>query len=504
MKKTAFLIMLVTILSKIIGFVRDITLSYFYGASTVSDVFLISQQIPNTLFSLIGTAVMMGFIPIASRLYESRPKEEADRFTNAMLTAVVLIACAVIAFGLVFTRPIISLFAIGFTEEALDLAVSFTRILIWGLLANAVLFVLRGFLQVKERYVITTMLGFPYNLVLITGIALSATIDIRILPVEGLLALFAQLLLFIPDLIKLDFTIRPTLDFDKALLKDFIRFVLPVVIASGVTQLAMIVDRTLASSVGVGGISALQYANRLNGFVLGLFITSLITVLYPMMARMAASGDTEKLKESVNESVVLISLFVIPISIGAILLAGPIVDLLFGRGAFDERALQMTSTALIAYALGMLPTGLREVFSKAFYAIEESRIPMRNSMITAVIQIGLSFLLYRPLGLMGIPLAASIASAVSVLLYGAALRNTVGYRPDRAHLVTLLKLLTASAAMGIAVVFLYRSLVPVVSPLFSLALTVLPAMLLYAVCLYVLRVKEIQWILQKVKKRIRS
>lgn len=504
MKKTAFVIMLVTILSKIIGFVRDIALSYFYGASTVSDVFLISQTIPNTLFALIGTAVMMGFIPISSRLYASRGKEAGDRFTNAMLTAVVLLALAVIGFGLLFTRPIVSLFAIGFTEDALDLAVSFTRILLWGLLANAVLYVLRGYLQVKERYVITTMLGFPYNFVLIAGIGLSAVIDLRILPIAGLIAIFAQLLLFIPDLLRLDLRIRPTLSFDRDSLRDFVRFVLPVVIASGITQLAMVVERTLASSIGVGGISALNYANRLNGFVLGLFITSLITVLYPMMSKMAATGDTEKLKESVNESVILISVFVIPISVGAAVLAYPVVDLLFGRGAFNERALVMTASALIAYSIGMLPSGLREVYSKTFYAIEETKVPMRNSVVSALTQIGLSFLLYRPLGIMGIPLAASISYFISVILYLFALRQKINYIPDRTHLLTLLKLTAASALMGFIAYLLYDRLQAGMGLFLALGITVLVSVLFYALSLYVLRVKEVRIIVEEVLRRVRK
>lgn len=504
MKKTAFLIMFVTVASKILGFVRDIALSYFYGASTTSDVFILSQSIPNTLFSLIGTAVMLGFIPIYSRLFEERSEEDADRFTNAMLTWVLLLAIAVTALGFLFARPLVRLFAIGFDEAAIEMAVTFTRIMLFGLLANAVLYVLRGYLQVRERYVITTMLGFPYNIVLILGIALSAKFDLMILPIAALVALTAQIVIFIPDMRKLKFRIRPTVYFEKEILKDFLRLTVPIAIASIVTQIAMIMDRTLASSVAVGGISALNYANRLNGFVLGLFITSIITVLYPMMAKMAASGDSESMKRSVTDSILLTSVFVIPVSIGAALLAHPIVSLLFGRGAFDEVALQMTSAALVAYSIGMLPNGLREILSKALYALKDTKTPMINGALTSALQIALCLALYRPFGIAGIAFAASIAAILSTAGYIVSLRKKIGYKLERARVITIIKLLIASLLMAVVAYFGFRWLSVRTSEFIALAVSVSGAALVYAVSLLTLRVEEATQFASMVRAKFRK
>lgn len=490
MKKTAFVIMLVTILSKVFGFVRDIALSYFYGASTVSDVFLVSQTIPNTLFALIGTAVMMGFIPIASRIYEEKSTEEGDRFTQAMLTSVVLLALVIVVIGMLFTRPIVRIFAIGFDREALDMAVFFTRVFLWGLLANAAIYVLRGYLQVKERYVITTMTGFPYNFVLIAGIALSAWVDLRILPYAAVIALFAQLFLFIPDLVRLRFAPRFTLRFDPQMLRDFLRFVLPVVIAAGIAQAAAVIDRTVASGVAVGGISALNYASRLNGFVLGLFTTSLITVLYPMMSRMAATGNMNKMKDSVNESVLLTSIFIIPVSIGAALLAEPIVSVLFGRGAFDDNALAMTTSALTAYSIGMLPAGLREILSKALYAMEDTKTPLWNGMIASGMHIVLCLLLYRPFGIMGIAIATSIDAILATVMYFVTLRKKIDYGLSRANWISVGKILVAAIGMGVVAYFGYALFSARMGEFLSLSLSILLAAGLYAAALLVLRVDE--------------
>lgn len=145
-------------------------------------------------------------------------------------------------------------------------------------------------------------------------------------------------------------------------------------IGVSVNQINVLVDRTLASSIAVGGISALNYASRLNGFVQGMFVTTISSVMYPMISKMAAQNNMNGLKKSVSEAINIISLLVIPATVGAMVFAEPVVKLLFGRGAFDPQAISMTSDALFFYSMGMIGFGLREVLSSAFFLY---KIPRR-------------------------------------------------------------------------------------------------------------------------------
>ena len=173
----------------------------------------------------------------------------------------------------------------------------------------------------------------------------------------------------------------------------------PVLIGVAVNQINTMVDRTLASTLVEGSISALNYANKLNGFVMALFITSVGAVIYPMLSKLSSEDNKEKFISSVVQSINSVILLVIPISIGAIVLATPIVKLLFQRGEFDARATSMTAIALIMYSIGMVAFGLRDIIGKVFYALKDTKTPMINGAIAMIMNIVLNIILVKYLQL---------------------------------------------------------------------------------------------------------
>src|SRR5699024_3854161 len=174
----------------------------------------------------------------------------------------------------------------------------------------------------------------------------------------------------------------------------------------------MLVDRTIASRVVEGGITALNYANRLNGFIQGIFVLSISTALYPMISKMAAENNMQGLKKSVAEAISGINLLVIPATVGSMVFAEPVVMLLFGRGAFDSNAISLTTAALFYYSIGMLGFGLREVLSRAFYSLQDTKTPAINAAIAVVINIVLNIVLSKFMGIGGLALATSISAIV--------------------------------------------------------------------------------------------
>ena len=266
MKTTAFAIMIITVISKLLGFGREIALSYFYGASAITDAYLVSLTVPGVIFSFIGAGIGTGFIPMYSRIKHEQGSDAARSFASN-LTNVILIFCSMIVItGLIFTKPLVQMLASGFTGEALELAVNFTRISIFAIYFTGLIGIFGGYLQLHESYLVPNLIGFPLNIIMILSLAISSRTSIYVLLLGSLLARAAEVLFMLPFARRKGYRFSPILDFKDDNLKAMVHIALPVIIGTSVNQINVLVDRTLASGIAVG-ISALNYAERLNGFV---------------------------------------------------------------------------------------------------------------------------------------------------------------------------------------------------------------------------------------------
>ena len=175
--------MTITILSKALGFAREIALSYVYGASAITDAYLISQTIPAVIFGFVSAGVATGFIPLYSRILNEQGQLEANRYTNNLSNALLLLASIIVAIVLLFTQPIVKLFASGFSGETLALAVAFTRISVFGVYFTAVLNIFAGYLRIHDNYIMPALVGFPMNLVIIASLFISTKTNIYVIAI---------------------------------------------------------------------------------------------------------------------------------------------------------------------------------------------------------------------------------------------------------------------------------------------------------------------------------
>lgn len=501
MKRAAFAIMIITVLSKVLGFAREVALSYFYGASNVTDAYLVSLTIPTVIFSFIGAGIGTGFIPMYSRIKHEQGSNIADRFMNNLIN-ILLAACTVIAIAsLVFTKPLVRLFASGFHGETLEMAVQFTRISIFAIYFTGLIGIFSGYLRLHESYLAPNMIGFPMNTIVISALAISSRTNVSVLLIGTLVARAAELLFMVPFAKKKGFRYQTVLNLRDDNLLQMVRIAVPVVIGTSVNQINVLVDRTLASSIAAGGISALNYASRLNGFVQGLFVVSISSVMYPMISKMASEQNMKGLKDTLSEAIGLINLMVVPATIGAIILAEPIVNFLFGRGAFTSEAAVMTSSALKFYSLGMLAFGLREVLSRAFYALQDTRTPMINGAIAVIINIILNFVLSRYLGIGGLALATSISGMVATVLLFVTLRRKIGGFGMKAVLSSFWRIAAASLIMGVVAWSVYGHVGAITTANKALILAISSGAVFYFILVYVLRVPEVQRGVALVRRR---
>lgn len=442
--------MVLTIVSKFSGFLRDLTLAYFYGASEISDVFLLSISIPTVVFGVVAAGISTGYIPLYSRITEQSGEKAALEYTSNLINILLISTTFIVILALIFTEHLVKVFAIGFEGEILALAVMFTRFSIFGIYFTLVTRILSAYLNYKKIFAVPSLIGIPMNLVLIVAIILSSMSEwIYILAMANVVALFVQFLITLFFAYRYSFRFQRVLRPRDKYIKEMTVLAFPVILGSGVSQVNRLIDRSLASWISVGGISSINYANTLNTSFLGIFVSSFVTVFYPDISRKAARGDMAGLKHTLNQTILGVLILIIPATIGAMMFAEPIVRFLFDRGAFDETAVTLTTSAFFFYSLGLAGTGINLILTRTFYALQDTKAPMINSAIGMSINIVLNFLLAPILGIGGLALATSLSALMTVLLLTRGLRRKLG-RLNLTHLIPTALKISAAALVAAA------------------------------------------------------
>ena len=502
MKKTALIIMIITIVSKFVGFGREIVLSYLYGATSISDAYLISLTIPGVIFSFITTGLSAGYIPMYSKILQNNGVDESNKFTSNLINILFFLSTILIIIGLLFTEPIVRVFATGFEGDTLELAIKLTKISLLAVYFSGIVSVLTGFLQVNGNYTIPALVGMPFNIIIILSLFISQFTNVIILSVGYVFAICSQVLFMMSYMKKNSFQYKFIIDFKDEHIINMTRIIMPLILSVSVNQINVLVDRTLASQVVVGGISALNFANRLNGFVQGIFVVSIVTVLYPIISKLAAEKNIDGLKKSLAEAITAINILVFPATIGFVVFAKPIVSMLFGRGAFDEVAVNLTSSALIFYSIGMIGFGLCDMLTRAFYSLQDIKTPMIFGIIGVVINIVLNLVLSRYMGVGGLALATSISAIVTTALLFGSLRYKIGPIGLKNKAVSFCKILIASLSMGFICKLSYSYLASLFSESISLVFAIGVGVALYFLFIYFMKIEVVDVIFRAITKKL--
>ncbi len=365
-----------------------------------------------------------------------------------------------------------------------------------------------AFLQIKNNFAIPGLASLPKNIIIIGSILLSIKYGPYFMIWGTLLGIGIEFLFLLQFAIKKGYKYKLIVNFKDKYIKKMLLLILPVFIGVAVSQINVLVDRTLASTLGEGAVSALNYANKLHVFVIILFITSIGAVIYPMLAKLSADKDKEKFNDFIIKSINSVILLVMPISVGAIILASPIIKILFERGAFDAEATRMTAIALKMYALGMVSVGLVEILGKIFYSVQDTTTPMKNGALSLVINMILNLIVIKPLGLLGLSLSTSVASTVCVVLLFNSLGKKMGYFGQNEILKTGTKSLISAVLMGIITSFAYNMLSGIftaglVGEIISVATSVLIGAISYATFIVILKVEEVNVIRGMINRRFK-
>jgi putative peptidoglycan lipid II flippase len=460
-------------LSRILGLVRDQLQSYFFGAGMVTDAYVTAFRIPNLLRDLFAEgALSSAFVPTFTAEREHRGAESAWRLANRLIVALGVVLGAltlIIAFGAPW---IIRLYAPGFEDPAkLELAVTMTRILAPFLLFIALAAVAMGVLNTCGRFFLPSLAPASFNVAAILGMILL----VPMLPRFGLhpglaLAIGAivggalQFLVQVPAMRAEGFRFRPSFSFRDPGLRRIGTLMVPATIGLAATQLNILVDNILASTFGDGPITYLQLAFRLMQLPIGLFGVAIATANLARVSQNAPHGDLDGLRANLASTLGAAGLPTLPAAVGLIALREPIVQVLFEHGRFDAEDTARTAATVLCYALGLFAYAVTKIQVPTFYALGDTRTPVKASVGAVLSKIGANFVfiwLLRRLGFdpfLGLAISTAMASWLNFGWLALGLRRRVGSMREHAVVGTCLRMLVLSATMGVACAWFHATL----------------------------------------------
>ncbi|HJV65846.1 MAG TPA: murein biosynthesis integral membrane protein MurJ [Geomonas sp.] len=446
-----------TMLSRIMGMVRDMVVSRLFGAGLYTDAFFAAFQIPNMLRRFFAEgALTAAFVPTFSEWYTKKGQDEARQLANVCFTVLIVVMSAVTLLGIIFSPQIISLMFPGFADNPgkVRLTVLLNRLMFPYIFFICLVALCMGILNTVRHFFTPAISTVFLNVCMIlSAIFLHSRFQVPIvsLAVGVLIGGLVQLALQIPVLYSKGFPLRPNFDFRHPAVKRIALLMGPSVFGVGVYYLNIAVGAILASMLPEGSVSYLYYAQRLFEFPQGIFTVSVAQAVLPSMSRQAAAGDMEALKESLSYGVRLTLFITIPAMAGLAVCATPIFSLLFMGGAFDYAKAVNCGVALLYYSTGLTFVALVRVLVPAFYALKDTRTPVVTAFLAFLLNLLLSLALMGPMKHGGLALASSLSALGNMLLLVWLLRRKIGRFGGRDISVAAFKGILASLPMAAAV-----------------------------------------------------
>lgn len=425
--KAATVVSAALVLSRLLGYVREALLASRFGATHVTDAYVVSSELPGALFAALSQALLLVFIPVYRTVLQNQGAEAGRRLANTVLNATLLVSAVLVALGWVFAPMLVPNLVPGLPGQVQSLAVSLTRTMLPMMLFLALSGVFAAVLNANRFFTGPALLGFVSNLAVISVLlVVTGPSQVHWVAWSVVAGALAGALVQLPWLRRASFSYDLSMDLKNPALRQIGRLILPVIVTATAIQMQNFVDRFLASHLAEGSIAALNYAVRVNALPYGVIGAAISTVLYPNLAEYAAAGSRDELQRSVTGGLGTLAFVLLPMSLGLVAFREPIVQVFFQRGAFDPRATAATAYALEFFAAGILFFGWLDFVNRCFFVLQDTLTPMWISLLMVVLNIGFNIFLVRPMAQGGLALGTSMATAIGVGLLLWHLRRRLG------------------------------------------------------------------------------
>lgn len=498
-----------TLLSRVLGFVRDLIIARTFGAGTTTDAFFAAFRLPNMLRELLGEgALSAAFIPVFTESLTKRGREAAWRLVWTVFTLLASLLVLLSLAGIVLAPALVRLIAPGFQALPLklNLAILLARVMFPYILFVGLAALLMAILNAMGHFATPALSPMMLNIAMIgCALYLAPHLDppILSLAIGVLLGGAGQLLIQIPVAWRRGMGAHRGLHLSDPSIRRIARLMAPGVAGLAVTQLNVFIGTLLASFLGEGSISILYYAFRLIQFPIGIFGVAIATAAFPAMARQAANHSLEEVWSTAAYALRLVLFVTLPSMVGLLVFRVPIVQLLFERGAFDRTVTLATADVLFFYALGLGAYVSTRVLVPAFYSIQDTGTPVKIGAVAVLVNVLCSLLLMRPLGAGGLALATALSSFVNLGLLLTTLRRRLGALGKESLWPPLLRMGVAAAAMGLFGLVLLHSYdpltaEPVLYRAMAVTLQLAASLAVFVVAAALLGSEELKSLLQRV------
>lgn len=417
---SSLIVTIATFSIKVLGMIKQSVIASVCGANIETDAFFVATGIIGQLAVVLFSAISITLLSMYTREREKNSEIEANRLLTATLIVFLPISVALSIFFFLLSKRIAVFMGASYNEDQLSYLIHYLKIMSFAYIPWCIYLTLNVSLEANNSFLPGKGQGLFQNLFLICG-------AVFLYPIFGMdVLVYAFLLSGISECILLILCGRkyykPQVSIEKVqmVIKQLLPLAIPLILGNAIYEVNDIVDKQISLLLGSGMASLLTYGSTLNEIVTGVIVASVATVLFANFANWAAKNEIEKISKNVKRSIEYLSLLIIPIMVMCIICGDQIVRILYGRGSFGEPQIRITYYVVIGYAIGFIFQSIRAVLVKVFYAFQDTKTPMINGMTSVGINIVLSIILAKFIGVMGIALATSIGMIIvtGALLFG--------------------------------------------------------------------------------------
>lgn len=426
--KAAWLIALVTIASKLMGFVRDMVVANYYGATMVSDAYFYALQIPSLAIIILGGVggpFHSAVVAVFSKLIGSdfRVDDKVNRLYNTFLTITFLFFAFLTIAGFFFADKIMGLIISAGSSELIGLAAQHFKIMSPIILIGGIIGIYYGLLVCHKKYILPNLSPMMLSLVVILSVLIAGNNDKFgiILASATLAGAVLQLALQLPSVRRIGYVIKPNFDLiNNPQFQNIIELLFPAILSSTIGQIGIYIDMFFASTLREGAWTSVVFANRIFQFPVGILVTAFLVPLFPLFSRLAGEDKYQEIKDYFNKGVGVLFFAAIPIIILIMLVAKDGISLIFERGAFNSDAVLMVTEALCFLAFSILPYVFRDSITRVYYAFNDSKTPFIIATSSIVLKVFLNWFLILKLnmGIAGITLSTSFVTLYNAAILG--------------------------------------------------------------------------------------
>lgn len=502
MGQTTILIMILTIVSKIFGFLRESFMAYYIGAGDLKSIYTTATTIPNIFANIIITGILYAYIPVYNKALNEKGEGRANEFTSNLINILMIYGAVAVAILIGFAGPLSKIFSPKLSGESLNLAINFTRIISLSTIAYLSSSVIRGYLNIKDNFIDPILVGIILNIVIIISTILTGKIgNPYVLIVGTLIAQFIQFIRFPFASKKLGYKHKKIIDFKDPYVKSLMIIMIPIIFSSAADQLSILVDNSMASAFfGVSSVSKIFYAKTMLNFIMGVVTMTVATVSFPEIARLGQLGDIDGMKKSVSSAIILTMILVIPATFGMMALSSSIIKIAFERNAFTSEDTLIVSSLMVAYGPFIIFTSFLKIFGNAFYSVGDSKTPVKIILTQQALNIILNFILINFFGLNGLAIATAVSTAIGSIIMFFAFKNKFGSMNFKESFASIIKITLASLIMSAVAIIVYNYGLSLFGSTISLLIAVGLAGSIYLLSIIVLKLDEVNKLLDYIKK----